>query len=282
MLLFLSVNDVYNVVNAYLNDAATVDRPPRHAKSLPMPHERYHHGDLRRALLDAAMALIEENGGPHGWSLREAARRAGVSPGAPYRHFEDKQALLVALGVEGLERLNALCAEEAAAREADPLSQFRAMGIATVRFAAHNPVHYRVMNLPEVLKALKPQLQPAQDRVDAMVDAAVAQPGVRLDDAALLSLAGQAMVYGIARMFVDGHFAAMGVGPEQAEPLAARLTEILGTGFFASGAAQTTAVQAGLAEGEPDPTRQQPDHQSVNSVKSVGPGEDLSYDPDAL
>ena len=81
-----------------------------------MPHERYHHGDLRRALLDAAMALIEENGGPHGWSLREAARRAGVSPGAPYRHFEDKQALLVALGVEGLERLNALCAEEAAAR----------------------------------------------------------------------------------------------------------------------------------------------------------------------
>ncbi|MCK6521431.1 TetR/AcrR family transcriptional regulator [Myxococcota bacterium] len=199
-----------------------------------MPDKPYHHGDLRRALLDAAMALIEENGGPHGWSLREAARRAGVSPGAPYRHFEDKQALLVALGLEGLERLNALCAEEAAAREPDPLSQFRAMGIATVRFAAHNPVHYRVMNLPEVLMALQPHLQPTQDRVDQMVGEAVAQPGVRLDDAALLSLAGQAMVYGIARMFVDGHFAAMGVGPDQAEPLASRLTEILGTGFFAT------------------------------------------------
>lgn len=199
-----------------------------------MPRNSYHHGDLRRALLDAALALIEEKGGPHGWSLREAARRAGVSPGAPYRHFEDKQALLVALGIEGLERLNALCAEETASREADPLSQFRAVGIATVRFAAHNPAHYRVMNLPEVLAALQPHIQPNQDRVDAMVDAAVAQPEVGMDDAALLQLAGQAMVYGIARMFVDGHFAAMGVGPDQAELLAERLTEILGTGFIAN------------------------------------------------
>src|SRR5215813_10430287 len=62
----------------------------------------YHHGDLRRALLDATLRLVEEHG-PQGFTLRAAARAAGVSPGAPYHHFADKDALLAAVAEEGFE-----------------------------------------------------------------------------------------------------------------------------------------------------------------------------------
>jgi AcrR family transcriptional regulator len=64
----------------------------------------YHHGDLRRALVDAALALVQERGA-EGFTLREAARRVGVSQTAPYRHFETKEALLAAVAEEGFTTL---------------------------------------------------------------------------------------------------------------------------------------------------------------------------------
>ena len=109
----------------------------------------YHHGDLRRALLDAALLMVDREG-PKGLSLRAVARLAGVSPAAPYRHFSGKEGLLGAVAREGFIALAE--SMEAAGRENSglALAEFRAIALAYVKFAAANPSHFRVMFGPEV------------------------------------------------------------------------------------------------------------------------------------
>src|SRR5215471_3616339 len=100
-------------------------QPKRRAAPKP-----YHHGDLRRVLIDAALKLVEE-GGPEAVSVREAARRAGVSAGAPFRHFESRVALMTAVAEEAQRRFRAeIDAALAAAPAGDPLAQFRNFGLA--------------------------------------------------------------------------------------------------------------------------------------------------------
>lgn len=110
--------------------------------------DRYHHGDLRQALLDAAVGLIAAHG-VHGLSLREAARQVGVSHAAPYRHFADKEALLFAIAEQGFEWL-AAAGEAAMAGVEDPRARLNAYGVAYVRFAYEHPVHFRVMFTEEL------------------------------------------------------------------------------------------------------------------------------------
>ena len=98
----------------------------------------YHHGDLRRALLEAAMVIIERDG-PNALTLRAVARQAGVSPAAPYHHFKDKSELLFAVSKEGFRGLKAAMGSVVA-----PIST-HAMGVAYVEFAHANPALYRVM-----------------------------------------------------------------------------------------------------------------------------------------
>src|SRR5215470_4643684 len=86
--------------------AAATKRTPKTGKTQKKPARKYHHGDLRRALVDAALAIVER-AGPGALSLRELARRAGVSHAAPYRHFESREALLAALATEGFLGLGA-------------------------------------------------------------------------------------------------------------------------------------------------------------------------------
>jgi AcrR family transcriptional regulator len=116
--------------------------------STPMAARRsgqnYHHGDLRRALLDATLELVAEKG-PEGFTLRAAAKLAGVSDAAPYHHFEDKEALLAAVAEEGFRELHAELERAAAAHPASPRERARAMGVAYVLFAATRPSHFRVM-----------------------------------------------------------------------------------------------------------------------------------------
>lgn len=102
----------------------------------------YHHGDLRRGLLDAARRLLEAEG-PSALSLRAVAREAGVSPAAPYHHFKDKAELLDAVAQGGWEILQTQM-QEARARSVG-LQQLTALGIAYVCFARDNPALYRVM-----------------------------------------------------------------------------------------------------------------------------------------
>jgi AcrR family transcriptional regulator len=106
--------------------------------------KRYHHGDLRRALLDAAVAILEREG-PVGLSLRAVAREAGVSPAAPYHHFKDKSELLLAVGGGGFERLQEALHAAAENRTPDCPSVGVALGLAYVEFAQQNPALYRVM-----------------------------------------------------------------------------------------------------------------------------------------
>ncbi|WP_374572816.1 TetR/AcrR family transcriptional regulator [Phenylobacterium sp.] len=103
----------------------------------------YHHGDLRRALIDAARRLLESEG-PSALSLRAVAREAGVSPAAPYHHFKDKAELLDAVAHEGWEMLDdALKAAGGGARSVR--ERMASLGVAYVRFARGNPALYRVM-----------------------------------------------------------------------------------------------------------------------------------------
>src|SRR3979409_210588 len=120
-------------------------KPRRRAVRAAAP-KPYHHGDLRRVLIDAALHLVG-GGGPDAVSVREAARRAGVSPGAPFRHFPSRDALMQAVAEEAQRRFRAEI--EAALSEApagDPLARFRSQGLSYVRWAMRNPTHFEILS----------------------------------------------------------------------------------------------------------------------------------------
>jgi len=136
-------------------------RAPR--RRLPTaPKVGYHHGDLRRALIDAAVSLVAD-GSVADLSLREVARRAGVTYAAPYHHFADKSALLAAVACQGFEQL-VVELERAGARRATLGSELLAMAEAYVAFAMTHPSHYRVMFLPDIKQS------PDADDLHAVAD----------------------------------------------------------------------------------------------------------------
>jgi AcrR family transcriptional regulator len=117
-----------------MSDAATVEGG-----------ERYHHGNLREALIAAAEAELAENG-PERFSLRACARRAGVSHAAPAHHFTDAAGLLVALAALGFRRLTAAMTEEMAAGEQSAVGRLSAAGVGYVRYAVENPHLFKLMS----------------------------------------------------------------------------------------------------------------------------------------
>lgn len=168
---------------------------------------RFHHGDLRWALLQGAMLLLERKG-PLGVGLRAAARLAGVSQTAPYRHFSDKESILAALAEQGLRELGDRMS--AAAREhADPKEALLAIGETYVLLAAERPNLFRLMFGPEVAdKDRYPGVRDAGMRayqvlLDA-IGAAQRAGAVRQGDPDGLALAHWACVHGIASLIVDG------------------------------------------------------------------------------
>lgn len=170
-------------------------------------HRSYHHGNLRRALLDEAVATISA-GGVDALTLRGIGARLGVSRTALYRHFADKSALLGAVAREGFRtlRLELLDAWTAAGQGR---AGFDAMGHAYIRFAIAHPAHYRVMFGGFVDKAARdPELQEeASGAFQALVDALVAQQAaglVRPDDPLALARFVWATVHGVAMLAIDG------------------------------------------------------------------------------
>lgn len=174
---------------------------------------RYHHGDLRDALLAAATEMLAETG-PRGLSLREAARRAGVSTGAPYRHFKDKDALLAALATRGFLGLNAaLEAVEKAHPELSAIERLRALGVAYVGFAVAQPALFRLM-FGELAPpaAESPELDEAIRLAGAHLPAAAeaARRAGRLGafKAEDVTLLAWSVVHGVASLSLDGHLGA--------------------------------------------------------------------------
>ncbi len=162
--------------------------------------QRYHHGDLRPALIAAAIALVEESG-VGAVSLRETARRVGVSAPAIYRHFANKDSLLAAVAAEGFRDLGAALAA-ASRSERDPLS---AMGMAYVRFALSRRGVFRLMFGPELAKRANfPELTSAADQAFQWLKGGVQARGRAAQDSHLAAIAPWALVHGLAQLFLDG------------------------------------------------------------------------------
>ena len=119
---------------------------------MSLPKSSYHHGDLRCALLEAALDIIAEHG-PQQLTIREVARKVGVSHTAPYRHFANKDDLILAVVKQGFELMQQTMQDKKAAADPDPLSQFAASGTAYVDFALDNPAYYRVMYNGDLLSS---------------------------------------------------------------------------------------------------------------------------------
>src|SRR5262245_16937436 len=105
--------------------------------------------DLRRTVLDASLDLIAEQG-LAALSMREVARRAGVSHQAPYHHFQDREGILAAIALEGFTRLHEAM-RRAAAQHTDPVERLNAIGGAYLTFASHNPGHFKIMFRSELV-----------------------------------------------------------------------------------------------------------------------------------
>ncbi|RTQ32875.1 TetR/AcrR family transcriptional regulator [Variovorax gossypii] len=184
------------------------------SSSPPAPSPRaYHHGNLREALVEAAVELIE-HGGLDKLSVREAAKRAGVSPGAPFRHFATKTALLTAVAEQATKRLRAHVEEAiSAVADAPPLVRFGAIGHAYIEWARTNPTHFRVISERSLIDydgspSLRSDNETIRAQMRKLFDEAFAQKSGSAagTDAAHAQIAARALVYGLARMAVDGHF----------------------------------------------------------------------------
>jgi AcrR family transcriptional regulator len=191
----------------------------------------YHHGDLRQAMIEGALKLVAEHG-PDGVSVREAARRAGVSPGAPFRHFADKSELMAAVASDGMQRLLASMMQATTEAGDDPADRLRAMGVAFVRFAVAHPSHFRVMHVPELsMGALRDAARSSRAQMKSLVEEGQRQ-GTLVDcDPEIATLASYALVYGVARMFVDGLFSAQGVRDSRAEAVTTAIVDLFGRGL---------------------------------------------------
>jgi AcrR family transcriptional regulator len=197
--------------------------------------ERYHHGRLREALIDATLELLEE-GGPERVTVREAAKRAGVSSGAPFRHFPTRTALLTAVAEQAMGRFRAeIAAALGQAGPDDPLARFRAVGTAYLRWALHNPTHFRLISDRSLIDfegsaVLRRENLEIRGLMDELLADAQRRGLLGPVDVTLVPVAARALVYGLARMHVDGHLAQWDVAPGEAERrLQAALDLVIGS-----------------------------------------------------
>lgn len=167
----------------------------------------YHHGDLRQTLIATAEALLEEKG-VEGFTLRECARRAGVSPAAPAHHFGNVTGLLTAIATLGFEGLARSMEEAAAASDGSPDARLAAIGQGYIRFALAHPARFRVMFGRFVLKQDDPGLAEAGARGFALLTEAIAarRGAGGLDDAGREEfVTAWSLVHGFACLALDGH-----------------------------------------------------------------------------
>ena len=168
----------------------------------------YHHGSLRAALLAEAETMIAE-GGAGSVTMREIGRRVGVSRAAPYRHFADKNSLLVAVAAIGFERLRDRLRSSGAAAPRSSVERFRRMGQEYVRFAIENPAHYRLMYGNEALARIdQPELREvANSLFDQLVEVFHAHQrdsGIKKQDPRTQAYVAWSAVHGLASLVIEG------------------------------------------------------------------------------
>ncbi len=188
----------------------------------------YHHGDLEAALTAAAGKILEKEG-VEALSLREVARRAGVSHNAPYRHFPEREALLAALAAEGFGMLAQ--AQQAAASSGG----LRAMGEAYVLFALAHPQRFRLMFGGQVSIAKHARLREVATKTFAGLSGALATRVPEAQGARDASIAAWALVHGLAQLLLGDRIASEA---KRGRDDAAFVRDLLSTVRFAAGAAQ--------------------------------------------
>jgi AcrR family transcriptional regulator len=175
------------------------------------PAQRYHHGDLRRALLDEALRTIQTRGVEQ-LTMRTLGERLGVSRSALYRHFADKPSLLAAAGCEGFSMLRHALTD-AWERNGRGRIGFQAMAKAYVQFAVAHPSHYRVMFGGFIESTAKDErfTGEAKAAFQVLVDAIIDQQkagAIRGDDPLLMARFIWAIVHGISMLVIDGQLRA--------------------------------------------------------------------------
>jgi len=200
----------------------------------PEPRHGYHHGDLRAALLEAGEVLLAERG-PEGFTLRELARRVGVSYAAPAHHFPDVAALLTELAAIGFERLAAAMAA-AAAPLADPVARLMAIGHAYVATAIAQPAIFRLMFHSKRVHVASPRLLEAGAAAYGRLRGAMAVLPAPAPRAYADTALAWSVVHGFAVLCIGGglqHDPDFGPAEEWPTPLAAvlrRMVQGLGAG----------------------------------------------------
>jgi len=172
----------------------------------PKPARPYHHGDLRAALLRAAVDAIGQ-AGPAGMSLRDVARRAGVSHAAAAYHFGDKAGLLTAVAAQGYRMLT-----QELQNARDSGRGFLEVGVAYVRFAVSHRAHFEVMYRPELYRPDDSEVR------EARAGAAVLLYGTASPDAGQLAAGAAAwsLVHGLATLWLNGNLPPqLGTDPEE-------------------------------------------------------------------
>ena len=199
----------------------------------------YHHGNLRRSLLDSGLELLAERG-VDGFTMREVARRAGVSHAAPYHHFPDRAALVRALVAESFDLLGSGLADADTAAGDDPMARIGAMGRAYVEFAIEHPNRYRLMFRTDLGPGGEVETATDADVSGGMAFATLMGAVQDAADGGLLregldpggvAVAAWSSVHGLASLILEG---ALGVRPEQRErvrQLVASVVEIVVDGL---------------------------------------------------
>ena len=168
----------------------------------------YHHGNLREALVDAALDLIAEKG-PAGFTFAEAARQAGVSPAAPYRHFRDRDALMADVAKRGFERFEKQLATAWDEGRPNLRQAFERVGKAYLAFARDEPAYFSAMFESGLSVSEHRELQDAGDRAFAVLRGAcealvAAMPAARRPPAMMMALHVWSLSHGIASLFARG------------------------------------------------------------------------------
>jgi AcrR family transcriptional regulator len=199
------------------------------------PTASYHHGDLHRALIDTALDIVNEEGAWN-FSLREVARRAGVSHAAAYNHFPDKAALLAEVAAQGFEALRLTTEAAARRRRQSPSRQLVAVARAYVEFGTKHPAHYRLMFGPERVNGERhPTLARAGDAAFSVLTETLRR-GQEMGDMRRGSVRDQAvaawsLVHGLTMLFIDDWLPAMGISHTEAGRYTQKVTEALSEGL---------------------------------------------------
>lgn len=168
---------------------------------------RYHHGDLREALIKAALALIAERG-LAGFALAELARAVGISTGAPYRHFRDRDSVIAEVARRGFDELTANLERASELRGAGPVRVLERCAQAHLAFASRQPAMYSAMFEPTFPAAAHPELSTARDAAFAVIRrcaqaACDSSPAPRRPPSLMVALHVWSLTHGIAGLFVS-------------------------------------------------------------------------------